>query len=407
MPDDNELIDVRRMMSDTSVEELNRLAEEYFSRISDWNYHLAKPFGDLDQVPQLLINFAVTVQGLGLCPEMTVLEFGAGTGWASRFLTQLGCRVIVVDISPTALRIGAELYRRHPVFGNKPEPQFLLFDGHQLDLSGETVDRIICLDAFHHVPNPAEVLHELGRVLKQGGIAGFAEPGPNHSRSEQSQYEMRTFGVVENDIEIREVWNWARAAGFTDIKLAVFNLPAYHLGLDEFEKFLKGGSPSRRYAAAAIDHMQNQRTFFLFKGETAPSDSRFRAGLTAAIKVTPHSVTATEGEPIELHAVVKNESKSIWLPRSAGLGAVMLGCHVYDTGGRMLHHSYHWEALTPDEGEPIAPGQTVRCEVHLPALPQGSYVLEFDMVSNDVCWFALNGSPTAKVKLEVSQNRLR
>ena len=64
------------------------------------------------------------------------------------------------------------------------------------------MERIICLDAFHHVPNPAEVLSELGRVLQQGGVAGFAEPGPEYSKTPQSQFEMRTHGVVENDIDI-------------------------------------------------------------------------------------------------------------------------------------------------------------------------------------------------------------
>src|SRR6185503_5914800 len=143
---EQELIDVRRMMAATSVEELNRLAEEYFARVTDWNYHLAKPFGAIDEVPQLLINFAVILQGLGICPGLTVLEFGAGTGWAARFLTQLGCRVIALDISPTALNIAAELYRRQPVFGDHPAPEFLQFDGHQIDLPDESVDRIICLD---------------------------------------------------------------------------------------------------------------------------------------------------------------------------------------------------------------------------------------------------------------------
>ncbi|MEA2204773.1 MAG: hypothetical protein QOE77_1549 [Blastocatellia bacterium] len=398
----DELIDVRRMMAATSVEDLNRLAEEYFARVTDWNYHLAKPFGAIDEVPQLLINFAVILQGLGICPGMTVLEFGAGTGWAARFLTQLGCRVIALDISPTALKIGAELYRRQPVFGEKPEPQFLQFDGHRIELPDESVDRIVCLDAFHHVPNPGDILRELGRVLRQGGIAGFAEPGPQHSLSPQSQYEMRTFGVVENDIEIREIWRQAQAAGFTDIKLAVFNVPAFHLTLDEFEKFLKGGSGARPYAEAAAAYMQNQRSFFLAKGEAAASDSRYRTGLQAKIKITPNSITAEAGQPITLHAAVKNNSKSVWLPRSAGLGAVMLGCHVYDAAGKIFHHSYHWEALTPDDGRAIAPGETVEFAVHVPSLPAGDYLLEFDMVSNDVCWFALNGSPTVKVTARVA-----
>jgi ubiquinone/menaquinone biosynthesis C-methylase UbiE len=396
-----EPIDVRELMAETSVAELNRLAEEYFARVSDWNYHLAKPFGSIDEVPQLLINFAVILQGLSICQGMTVLEFGAGTCWASRFLTQLGCRVIALDISPTALRIGKDLYQRQPVFGDRPAPQFLEFDGYHIDLADQSVERIMCLDAFHHVSNPGDVLRELGRVLKEGGIAGFAEPGPKHSLSPQSQYEMRTFGVVENDVEIREIWRQAKGAGFTDIKLVVFNVPPFHLDLDDFEEFLKGGSPSRRYAEATAEYLQNQRSFLLYKGEVALSDSRFRTGLKAIINMGPQATTVKQGESITLQAVVKNNSSATWLPRSAGLGAVQLGCHVYESNGKIFHHSYHWEVLTPGDGRPIMPDETVEFEVNLPPLPRGRYILEFDMVSNDVCWFALNGSPTVRVTARV------
>jgi len=76
---------------------------------------------------------------------------------------------------------------------------------------------------------------------------------------------------------------------------------------------------------------------------------------------------------------------------------------VYDAAGKIFHHSYHWEALTPDEGRAIAPGEIVEFEVHVPSLPVGNYLLEFDMVSNDVCWFALNGSPTVKVAVSVRE----
>ena len=397
-----ELIDVRRLMAETSVAELNRLAEEYFSRLPDWSYHLAKPFGSIDETAQLLINFAVVLQGLSLCPGMTVLEFGAGTCWASRYLTQLGCKVIATDISPTALKIGRELYERQPVFGEKHEPQFLLFDGERFRLPDACVDRIICLDAFHHVPNPERVLSEMARVLVEGGIAGFAEPGPEHSHSPQSQYEMKAFKVIENDVVIEDIWQQAQSAGFTDIKLAIFNVPTFHLGLDDFNDFLAGGTELQRWAEATRAFLQNQRNFFLYRGEEVISDSRFRAGLVGEIKIAPETLSAREGEPVIAQATITNTSKSLWLPRSAGLGAVQLGCHVYDDNGKLLHHSYHWEALTPGEGRPVLPGQTVSPKIHIPALPKGSYIFEFDLVSNDVCWFALNGSPQIRVRANVS-----
>jgi ubiquinone/menaquinone biosynthesis C-methylase UbiE len=396
-----ELIDVRQLMAQSSIEELNHLAEEYFSRLADWSYHLSKPFGSLDETPQLLINFAVILQGLSLCQGMTVLEFGAGTGWASRFLSQLGCRVISVDVSETALRIAAEHYQRLPVIGDKPAPLFLKFNGHQLDLPDKSVDRIMCLDAFHHVPNPSRVLSELCRVLKDGGIAGFAEPGPEHSKSPQSQYEMKTFKVVENDVNVHEIWMDAQVAGFTKMKLAIFNVPPFHLEMEEFDDFLQNGAASQRYAEAVSGFMQSQRNFFLYKGKPATTDSRFRNGLSAAISITPPFIYAKEGETITAHAVVTNNSPSVWLPRSAGLGAVHLGCHVYASDGKLFRHSYHWEALTPGEGRPILPHETIESEVHIPALPKGHYLLEFDMVSNDVCWFALNGSQQVRIALEV------
>ena len=62
------LIDVRELMAASSVEEHCRLAEQYFASLTDRTHHLAKPFGSIEEAPQLLINFAVVLQGLRLCP---------------------------------------------------------------------------------------------------------------------------------------------------------------------------------------------------------------------------------------------------------------------------------------------------------------------------------------------------
>jgi ubiquinone/menaquinone biosynthesis C-methylase UbiE len=398
----NEFIDVRQLIDARSVAEHCQLAEEYFAKLGDQTHHLSKPFGAIDETPQLLINLAMVLHGLAICPGMTVLEFGAGTCWASRALTQLGCRVVAADVSATALRIGQELYARHPPFGDRPPPRFLLFDGRRLELEDESIDRIICLDSFHHVPNPKEVLSELGRVLVDGGVAGFAEPGPEHSLTAQSQYEMRTHGVIENDIDTREIWAVAREAGFTDLKLAAFSREPLYLALNEFEDFLAGGKIGKQYANATRESLKNQRTFFLYKGTVQPKDSRYRGDLRARIEVSPASLVVSRGEAIRVHAKVTNVSNAVWLPRSAGLGAVLLGCDVYCVDGRVFRESFHWEALTPNEGRPILPGEVVEVEAEIPTLPRGKYFIEFDMVSNDVCWFAINGSETPRISVEVN-----
>lgn len=399
-----DFIDVRRLLAELSIEELNASAEEYFATLGNWDFHLSKPFGSMDEAPHLLIAFAVTLQGLRLTPGMRVLEFGAGSGWASRFLNQLGCEVVALDVSKTALKIGEELYARYPLIGDKPAPEFLHFDGHTIELSDASIDRVLCLDAFHHVPNTRHVLAELSRVLVNGGIAGFSEPGPQHSTSPESQYEMRKFKVIENNIVIEDIWRDAHDAGFTDIKLAVFNVPSIQLSLNEFTEFLNGGAASGRYLQRVREFMQNQRNFFLYKGEETTRDSRHRRGLSARLSVEFESNIVDESGVILAHVSATNKGTSVWLPSTAQLGAVYLGCHLYDaTNKRELHHDYHWEPLAPVGSErSIMPQETVSFEMKLPAPPAaGRYVMEFDLVSHGIGWFALYGSEVARIGIEV------
>jgi SAM-dependent methyltransferase len=317
-------------------------------------------------------------------------------------LTQLGCKVIACDVSASALEIGRELYRRNPPAGDRPAPEFLLFDGHKIDLPDASVDRIICLDAFHHVPNPGKVLLELGRILAPGGFAGFAEPGPEHSKSAQSQYEMRTAGVIENDIRIEEIWRLAQSAGFTDLKLAVFLLEPLLVRASEFDEFLDGGrSTTNKFIKATRAFMENQRNFFLYKGPPAAKDSRYGEGLTGKIRLSPQTSTVREGEPVKLKATVTNNSNSIWLPVTSAAGGVMLGCHVHYADGSLFRESYQWFALTPGDGRKIFPGETVSLDVELTPLPPGSYILEFDLVSNNICWFVMNDSEVVRVRADV------
>jgi SAM-dependent methyltransferase len=394
-----EYIDVQRLIRELSVEELNRFAEDYFAKLDNHDYLLAKPFNLAEEAPQLLINFSVVVQGLMLCPGLRVLDFGAGSCWTSRFLSQLGCQVVAVDVSATALEIGRELYRRNPTVGNTPAPEFLIFDGYRFDLPDNSVDRIVCLDAFHHVPDTKPIIYEMYRVLREGGIAGFAEPGPEHSRTPAAQREMREFTVIENDIDINKIWGEAKKAGFAEIKLAVYNIPPFHLDLSEFDSFLDGGEVGQRFLRKTREFLRNQRSFFLIKGKPQNRDSRSRAGLAARIEIIGRPRIMSDS--VAVKARVTNTGSSDWLPQLAGVGAVYIGCHVLDSAGTELHHSYCWEPLAFRPGALIRPGETVEVEARIPQLPPGKYLFEFDLVSNEVCWFAQVGSTPTRIAVEI------
>jgi SAM-dependent methyltransferase len=417
-----EVIDVRQLIEALGIEGACQTAEDYFAQLEP--SILAKPFNNINETPELLSCFAQVLQGLNLFPGLVVLDFGAGSGWISRFLTQLGLNAIALDVSQTALKIGRELYERQPLFGDHPYPSFLPFDGMSIALDDGSVDRVICFDALHHTPNPSEVIKELGRVLKSGGIAGFSEPGPDHSQLRQSQAEMRMYRTIENDIQIKEIWETAQFAGFTEIKLAVFNPNLFLLPLERFQKYVAGGRDVEEYLAQTRAYQQGHQIFFLHKGgSSTPSDSRQQSGLLAALDVTLAPARVAEGDLLHISVVVKNVGDAVWLPSTganesmAGAasifdergnlikenlqrGAVHLGSHLFDRQGRLLERDYSRHLLTED-ARPVKPGDALSFKTTLASAKQGSYVLEFDLVSEWVCWFEANGSQTVRVEFEV------
>lgn len=83
-------------------------------------------------------------------------------------LCQLCCHVVACDVSPTTLAMGRRLFDLQPPLGNG-SIEFLTFDGTTIDLPTGSIDRISCMDTFHHVPNWERVLDEFHRVLRPGG----------------------------------------------------------------------------------------------------------------------------------------------------------------------------------------------------------------------------------------------
>jgi len=396
----NQAIDVTALIASTSIDDLNRTAEQYFSTLHDWDHHLAKPFAKVEEVPPLLIDLAVLIQGLRLEPGMTVVDFGAGSGWLSRYLTQLGCRSILLDVSPTALRMAESLYARVPTIGTQPAPVFLPFDGRRIDLPDESVDRIVSFHAFHHAPNPDAMLREFSRVLKPGGLVALAEPGPHHSRSAMSQFEMRTYGVVENDVNVHALWRTARACGFADIRLAVFHQPPFHVSLAEFDDLLTGGPTGDAWLASTRRFLRNVRSFFLIKAGASRRDSRQTEGLLCQVTARLSAPVVKAGDPIHVEATVTNSGSAVWLPWPEH-GGVALGAHLYDEAGTLLNFDFHCTGLVAHSSREIALGESVRLRLALPALAAGRYRIELDCVASGVTWFAQTGSRPVALAVDV------
>ncbi len=98
-----------------------------------------------------------------------ILDLGCGDG---RFLEKLhklesSIELYGVDISENMIAAGKER--------GIPGCSLELGDAENLPYRDHTLDRIYCLNSFHHYPNPKRVAEEMWRVLKPGGLLVIGE----------------------------------------------------------------------------------------------------------------------------------------------------------------------------------------------------------------------------------------
>jgi predicted O-methyltransferase YrrM len=131
-------------------------------------------------------------------------------------------------------------------------------------------------------------------------------------------------------------------------------------------------------------------------------DSRQTAELAASLQVEVRENRVCAGTPFAARVTTQNTGRAVWLPTSAGKGAVHLGCHLLDTSGTVIDSDYCRCLLTPGTGSSILPGDRIAMEAQIPSPQPGSYLIEFDLVAEGVCWFACHGSKTVRVPIEVA-----
>jgi hypothetical protein len=130
-------------------------------------------------------------------------------------------------------------------------------------------------------------------------------------------------------------------------------------------------------------------------------DSRQPRDLGAKLRVEFRETRVPEGTPFSARVTAENSGRAVWLPTSAGHGAVHVGCHLLDTAGRILNPDYCRCQLTPGAGASILPGDNLTTDAQLPSPGKGRYIMEFDLVAEGVCWFARRGAKTVRVPIEV------
>lgn len=136
---------------------------QQYSDLADSWWDASGPFQDL--IHLIPARFKFFDQMLADWSKKKVLDLGCGGGFMAELLAKRGAQVVGVDPSEPLLGVA----RSHA------SEQGLCIDyrvgtGEALPIENESVDVVVCVDVLEHVTDVDQVLKEVRRVLKPGGL---------------------------------------------------------------------------------------------------------------------------------------------------------------------------------------------------------------------------------------------
>jgi len=126
----------------------------------------AKDWNERFYTPELATFLGRLVSNFGLEPGQDILDVGTGTGILIPFLLQVirpSGSITAVDYAEKMVQICRSKY------SHLKNVAIELQDVEDLNLPSESFDAITCFGLFPHLENKEKALHQMNRVLKQGG----------------------------------------------------------------------------------------------------------------------------------------------------------------------------------------------------------------------------------------------
>jgi SAM-dependent methyltransferase len=374
------------------VDAFNQAADIYYANHADARALLDKPFSEPAALARRLIDAGVLIEALRLEPGDVVLDLGAGACWFAHLLNRFGCPTVAVDVSPTALALGRQRFEQDPKTNWALNPQFLPYDGQLIPAADGTIDRIVLVDAYHHLPNPVPLLREMRRVLKADGIVAMSEPGRGHAASAPSVAEAEATGVLENELVLEDIAERALESGFTAARVVLSGAPFAEIDATQLRPFM-GGRGFSRYWKNLCAALDSHHYILLFAGDPTPTTRRPKQ-----LRAMMRRVGGSERGRVVLD--IRNAGDTRWLAAENAAGWTRVGAHLYKDGSPRALVDFDWLRIAlPGD---VAADERVEVVAPLPRIDRpGDYVIVFDLVIEGVDWFANRGSPTLEVSYRV------
>jgi SAM-dependent methyltransferase len=224
-------------------------------------------------------HFDAGLELAALTGRETVLDLGAGRGWAAKHLAQHGCRVVAIDIVPDDQVGLGRAWALMERAGVRFEP--VIGDFERLPLREASFDLVFCAAVLHHSVDLPRLLRSVLRVLKAGGrLVAVNEPCLGAGENEQEVLERDaaqelSFGIKETRPNLGRYWAAFREARFRDVEL----VPVDAYGLDDEEL--------ERWTRDVLGRFPDEVEMF---GLLPPPRSRREALLRSVLTATTHGV---------------------------------------------------------------------------------------------------------------------
>jgi ubiquinone/menaquinone biosynthesis C-methylase UbiE len=138
----------------------------------------------------------------------TAADIGAGTGFMSEGLIDLGLKVMAIDGSLQMLSVAKDK------LGSNSVIEFVLGSAEKLPLEGECVDYAFANMMLHHSESPGSAVKEMARITRPGGIVAVTDLDEHDSVFLLTEHHDRWMGFDREAVR-----NWFQLAGLEEIKV--------------------------------------------------------------------------------------------------------------------------------------------------------------------------------------------
>ena len=98
-----------------------------------------------------------------------ILDVGCGDGYGTFYLSEYVRRAVGLDISVEAISLALKKYKRSNIYFYVTEPEVWPFSEEEFDIA-------TCFEVFEHITTPEDMLKQIRKSLKKGGLLIISTP---------------------------------------------------------------------------------------------------------------------------------------------------------------------------------------------------------------------------------------